>query len=290
MGRSPRIPKALSQGPFTLDDARRAGLKRWHIEGQAWRRLGPRTYASANAAQSPLIELEAASLRLPPRAAFSGLTAAWLHGLDVTPCDPIEITVPKSAGISSRAGMAVRRANLAGDEVVWLRGLRATSVPRTLRDVCACLSLMEGVVVCDMAMHLRLLRPGPLNDYVSRSAGARGIAALRKALPYVEPAAESPMETRLRMIVVLAGLPRPEVQFTVRDRWHRFVGRPDLYYPEQKLGLEYDGATHQGTLAQDNRRQNRLLDAGVRLLRFTAGDIFNDPGSVASLVRGALAA
>jgi very-short-patch-repair endonuclease len=76
---------------------------------------------------------------------------------------------------------------------------------------------------------------------------------------------------------------------TVRDRLLRFVGRLDLYYQAQRLGLEYDGATHRETLAEDNRRQNRLLEAGVRLLRFTAGDIFNAPDLVVSQVRTALA-
>ena len=98
------------------------------------------------------------------------------------------------------------------------------------------------------------------------------------------------METRLRMLLSAAGLPRPEVQVDVRDRFHRFLGRPDLYYREQRLGLEYDGATHRETLAQDNRRQNRLLDNGVRLLRFTAGDIYNSPDLVVGLVQRALGA
>jgi len=60
------------------------------------------------------------------------------------------------------------------------------------------------------------------------------------------------------------------------------------YYRDQRLGLEYDGGTHRDALAEDNRRQNRLLDAGVRLLRFTAGDIFQTPDLVVSLVTTAL--
>ena len=38
-------------------------------------------------------QLEAAWLRLSLKAVYSGLTAAWLHGLEVDPCDPIEVTV-----------------------------------------------------------------------------------------------------------------------------------------------------------------------------------------------------
>jgi len=113
---------------------------------------------------------------------------------------------------------------------------------------------------------------------------------LRRALEHVEPASESAMETRLRMLLVLAGLPRPAAQVTIRDGLHRFVGRPDLFYRDQRLGLEYDGGIHREQLVEDNRRQNRLLDAGVRLLRFTAGDIFDTPDLVINAVRNALAA
>lgn len=96
------------------------------------------------------------------------------------------------------------------------------------------------------------------------------------------------METRLRMLLVLGGLPRPEVQVTIRDSWHRAVGRLDLFYKDRRLGLEYDGGQHREMLAEDNRRQNRLLEAGVRLLRFTAGDVFNTPDVVLAQVRSAL--
>lgn len=90
------------------------------------------------------------------------------------------------------------------------------------------------------------------------------------------------------MVLVLARLPRPTAQFEIRDRWLRFVARLDLYYPEQKLGIEYDGATHRDTLAEDNRRQNRILEAGVRLLRFTAADIYESPEVVVGQVKAAL--
>jgi hypothetical protein len=91
------------------------------------------------------------------------------------------------------------------------------------------------------------------------------------------------------MLLVQNGLPRPEVQVTIRDDGGSFLGRPDLYYREQRLGLEYDGETHRASLVEDNRRQNRLLLAEVRLLRFTASDVLRRPNSVIAQVRNALA-
>jgi len=66
-----------------------------------------------------------------------------------------------------------------------------------------------------------------------------------------------------------------------------FLARPDLYYPSHRLGIEYDGAVHRDSLAADNRRQNRLVEAGYRLLRFT-GDILDTPNATADAVRRTL--
>ena len=54
------------------------------------------------------------------------------------------------------------------------------------------------------------------------------------------------------------------------------------------LALEYDGGHHRENLTGDNRRQNRLVDAGYRLLRFTAADVLSAPESIVTLVRRAL--
>ena len=288
MGSQARIPAVLTRGPFTLAEARRAGLTRWQLEGASWRRLGPRTYLWARLTITPRTRLAAIAHRLPPESAFSGLTAAWLHGLDVEPCDPVEATVPKRAGVSGRSGVVIRRSVLARGEVVTLHGLRATSIARTLKDLCRLLSLTEAVVIADSALHMGLINAKSLSAALRTYGGLPGAAMLRRVADHVEPAAESPMETRLRMLLVLAGLPRPEAQVSIHDRGGRFLGRPDLYYRDRKLGLEYDGGTHRDSLAEDNRRQNRLVDAGVTLLRFTAADIYNNPESVAALVRARL--
>ena len=96
------------------------------------------------------------------------------------------------------------------------------------------------------------------------------------------------METRLRWSLLQSGLRRPLVQAELRDADGRFVGRADLYYPAARLVIEYDGANHRERLVEDNRRQNALLGAGFRLLRFTAADIHQRSDSVISQVRLAI--
>jgi len=285
VGRVPVVPPELTSKPFTLEEARRAGLERWNLEGASWRRLGPEVYAWSGLGDSPAVNLAAAALRLPAGAVFSGLTAAWLHDLDAQPCQPIDVTVPANGGVSGRAGICLHRGSLSKREVTMRHGLPATTIERTLADLCVSLALTEVVVLADSALHRKLTSIKRLSAIADHFAGRPGATAMRQVIAHSEPAAESPMETRLRMLLVLAGLPRPVAQKSIHDRWGRFLGRPDLYYPDRKLGLEYDGGTHRANLVDDNRRQNRLLAEGIRLLRFTAGDIYTRPDALLDQVR-----
>jgi very-short-patch-repair endonuclease len=183
----------------------------------------------------------------------------------------------------------VRRSTLAKGDRVNAGGMPATSVLRTVGELCCRLSLIEAVVVADSALHSGAIRLQDMTRWAVANAGQRGIRNLRRVLEHAEPKAESPMESRLRMALVLAGLPRPKAQVPIHDRWGRVIGRPDLYYEEQRLGIEYDGATHRDSIADDNRRQNRLLNVGVRLLRFAGADVLGNQESMVNQVRTALA-
>ena len=191
---------------------------------------------------------------------------------------------------SHLAGARLTRSNMSAAELSIVRDLPVTSTTRTVADVARRLSLVEAIAVFDMAMHRRLVSSSHLRGWIATHSGYRGIGTLRRALDFAEPATESPMETRLRLLLVLSGLPRPHVQTQLLDEFGLFIGRPDLYYPGKRLEMEYDGATHRDSLAADNRRQNRLIEAGYRILRFTAADVLLSPASVVGLVRRALAA
>ena len=94
------------------------------------------------------------------------------------------------------------------------------------------------------------------------------------------------METRLRLQLIFARLPRPEVQVNLEDESGRFIARADLYYPDARLVIEFDGQNHRERLIQDARRQNALVNAGYHVLRFTVADV-QMTGAVASQVRRA---
>jgi Protein of unknown function (DUF559) len=234
--------------------------------------------------------LAAAMRRLPGLAVFSGRTAAWLHGLESQFPHPIEATIAPGILISRRAGIRIHRCRLDIEEIVVRRGHATTSPVRTVADLATWLDLIDAVAALDAALHRQLVSLADVRCWIDSHRGWKGVDRLRRATELAEPKTESAMETRLRLLLVQAGLPRPHAQVSLYDEHGSFLGRPDLYYPDQRLGLEYDGASHRDSLAADDRRQNRLIEAGITLLRFTAADVMRTPAAVVGTVRRTLAA
>ena len=249
------------------------GVSRDHLDGRAWRRLGHGIYAWAGLPMTPLLTVQAVRLRLPEGAAFAGMTACWLHRLDVPAPDPIEVLVPRPHGLRAR-GIWISRAHLEPHEIVVRQGLPVTTLARALSDLGRRLPLVESIVLADMALHAGVVTLGQLEGRIAGMA---------------EPKAESVMESKLRMVLVLAGLPRPEAQVSLHDTLGHFLGRVDLFYPDARLALEYDGGTHRERMVDDNRRQNGLINAGIEVLRFTAPDVLGSPDVVVAQVRAARA-
>lgn len=181
--------------------------------------------------------------------------------------------------------MQLRRTTLPRSDVVERRRLPVTSPLTTTFDLARHLPLDEAVVAVDMALHGALVGLRELRAYAAANRGAWGAVQARHVLTLAEPRSESPMETRLRLLLVLAGLPRPQAQAELCDERGAFLARADLYYPTYRLAIEYDGGTHRDSLVTDNRCQSRLVAAGYRLLRFTAADLHNQPDAVVAAVR-----
>jgi hypothetical protein len=236
----PRIPAQLKFGPFTLEDAKAAGVSPSSLRGKSWARLGRGLYCWCETSPDPWKHLHALQ-RLIRRSVFAGHTAAWMHGLHyVDPSDPVEVIVPLRSGMRSSRGLNVRRSDLAAIDVVELRHVRATGIHRTLCDLCPRLTGVEALALLDSSLRLRL---------TDRSTLARSSSPTVRALaPLAEPA-ESPMETRLRWLLLQAGLPRPQVQ---------------LRFP-------------------------RVTSAGYLVLRFTASDIYNRSETIVAQVSAGVA-
>jgi len=292
--RRPSIPPSLRFVPFRGRVAVASGLvSRRQLAGPAWRRLLPDVYAHVDAPLDRLAWCQAAALLLPPGGAISGRSAALLFGADVLPLDaPVEVTVPRPAAMRQHARLVVRRAVLPPYEVTRRNGLPATTPVRTAFDLARQPDLVEAVVGVDALLYRRVVKLEQLATYSAGRRGWRNVRQVPRVLSLAATEVESPMETRTRLVIVLAGLPAPVVQFDVLDRAGRFVARVDLAYPHIRLAIEYDGDHHRerATFRRDVARLNALRLAGWTVLRFTADDILRHPSRVVAQVRAALMA
>lgn len=98
------------------------------------------------------------------------------------------------------------------------------------------------------------------------------------------------METRLRLLLVLAGLPRPVAQHPVQDPLTRTAVWLDLAYPDRRIGIEYEGGHHARpeTVLRDAGRYTGLVDKGWRIHRYTKYEIRDEPDRVVAQIRRAL--
>lgn len=283
VGRTPRIPLGLKNRPFSLSEARAAGLSLSMLRGKSWQRVGARLYRWVGLGDDTWALIDAVRRTLPASAIFVGRTAAWMHRLDVQPANPVQVAV---AELESRAGLEVRHSDVSG-ETMEIRGFRATNLNRTLLDLCAWLPAVEALVILDMAFLGGLTEPQALRRYADSVACRAGAARLR-SLAMIAAPAQSPMETRLRWLLIKGGLPMPEVQTDLYADDCEFVGCADLYYPAARLVIEFDGGNHRERMVSDDRRQNKILNAGYRILRFTTADVRGRPSTILAQVKAAL--
>jgi hypothetical protein len=224
---------------------------------------------------------------LPAGSVIAGRSAAHLHGVPAGPDEPVEAIVPRRP----RATVRLRpRTGAVPDTEIWtVDGLPVTSPARTCFDLVRWRGLVDGVVMADRLLGAGALFEGELVRLAVTHRGERGGARFARAVGLVDGRAESPPESELRVRLVLAGLPAPDVQHVVRERG-RFVARVDLAWPAQRVAVEYDGAWHgaPGQLHSDRRRLNRLVSAGWIVLHVTSVRLRTDLDGVADEVRSAL--
>ena len=115
-------------------------------------------------------------------------------------------------------------------------------------------------------------------------------ARLRRAAALADPLSGSALETLARLLFHAHGL-RPTLQAVIRDR-HGFIARVDFLFEAASLVVETDGYDHHSdrvSFRADRHRQNALLRAGYRVVRFSWDDVTNRPDYVIGTVRALLA-
>jgi G:T-mismatch repair DNA endonuclease (very short patch repair protein) len=173
-------------------------------------------------------------------------------------------------------------------------GIPVTTATRTIVDLSRVATVEEMELALDNARHRGLTDATRVRqelDRLQRRNGTKRIeAVLELKIADIAPP-ESPLESRTAIVLREGGLPTPTAQFEVHDS-EGFVGRVDFAWPDRRLVLEVDGFAIHGNRAaweRDQRRQNRLVAAGWRVLRISH-ERLADPEVVVAELRRSLGA
>lgn len=285
---SSRTGDALPTGPFTRADLRACGLpgdraatglvrtisRDVHLRADAspatWRSLG------YECPPSPLPPEETAALVAASRGVASHLTALLLHGVPLPPWlvenGTVHVTRPHAKGVSRRFGVTTHGRGLTAADVTELHGVRVTGMERTWADLASLLApgLTEPVVAAGDALVTPPWTPdgrlpartttAALRSALERAGRFKGVRTARAALDLVRVGADSPQETALRLALLHAGLPEPELQLVLDPRRPRSPDA-DLGWRELRLVIHYDGAHH---LNPEQRAVDAWRDDGWR--------------------------
>ncbi|MEH0932484.1 endonuclease domain-containing protein [Micromonospora sp. CPCC 205558] len=294
MPRAPRRPPQLRGRVFRGSKAVSRGLlTRNDLRSSAWRPLFRDVYADAQLTVTHAIRCAAVRRWLvPPGAAIAGRAAAGLYGCPSTSVnEPVDVLVPAGSRIGPTTGIRVHHGHIDPGDTLDRAGITVTSPARTCWDVARWLDIVEAVVIIDAMLARRLTTVSALREYALNRAGRRGWRSLLRAVDLADAGAESPQESRTRVRLVLAGLPRPETQWVVAELG-RFVARLDLAWPQFKVAVEYDGLWHDDPeqFHRDRQRLNRLLGGDWIVLHLTAKRLREDFDGFLAEVRAALRA
>ncbi|SES12830.1 hypothetical protein SAMN05216199_2106 [Pedococcus cremeus] len=261
--------------PLTYREALAAGVTPGQLRGPGYRRLFTNVYCDARADVDLALRVRAALKIAPDGAVASRHTAAELIGGVVPSSADVHLTLP--TGRLRVDGIDARRGALTS-EARW-RGIPVTSAEDTFTGLGCDLGLVDLVVLGDSLVKAGRTTPERLRARTVK-LGGKGGATLRRAATLVRVGVDSPMESRLRLLLVLAGLPEPvvnHVEYREDGSWER---RFDLAYPHHRLAIEYDGRQHAETQAQWERdvdRREGLDTDSWRLVVVLAKGIYREP-------------
>lgn len=289
MTEAPDLPDLDVRRPFTRADAIAAGIEPRLLRGKRFRRIFKGVYISDDVPPSPLHRAEAAVILHPPGAFASHLSAARVYDVPVPHLADEHVSVFDEKDRRRRPGI---RCHVAppGARVGRHKGIPVAMPIPMFIQLAPMLSLVDLVVVGDALVRRKAFSPEQL-VVACRASDDRHAATARRAAGLVRAGVDSPMETRLRLLLVLAGLPEPQVDVQVRDENGRLVRRFDLCYPALRLIVEYDGRQHAEDPDQydsDLYRREFLDERRWRIVVVTAKGIYQRPEETLARVRRAL--
>ena len=236
----------------------------------------------------------AAQFPLRPETVLSHATAAQLLGLplprlvDIT--IPAHVTAPRTTPRPRRRDLITHHALLPPSHVMQLGLFRITTPARTFVDMASMLAFPDQVALGDVVLARYSECPEDLMTLATWRGRYPGRSRAIKAIDWLDPKAESPRESHLRVLLRECGLPRPEVNGRITDEWGGFLAVGDLVFRRERVVAEYDGAVH-ATMeqrAKDAARRALLREHGWIVVE-VVGEDMHYPHRVHARIRTALA-
>lgn len=250
------------------DGALTRGRLRWN-----YRAVYPGVYLPKDLEPSVPMNAKAAWLWTGRRGVIAGRAAAALHGAKwIDARTPIDIIAEHTR---AQPGIIVREERIRDDEITEVCGVPVTTPVRTALDLGRHLPRDAAVTNLDALGRATGVTPDQALYLAGRYRGARGIRRACRSLALMDSGAHSPRETRLRLMLIDAGLPKPQTQLRISDGFtSAFL---DMGYEGPKVGLDYEGAHHSAL------RQQYVHDIGRA--EFIAGQGWIDIKVVAEHTR-----
>lgn len=199
-------------------------------------------------------------------------TAAALYGFDTEGTSIVHILDP---GVRMRPSKTLMVHQRVGAPLRRVEGRLATAPAWTAIEVARTLRRSRVLATLDAALHVGACTTGELHAAIREQKGRRGIVKVRELIGYADRRAESPMESEARLVFIDGGLPMPEPQYRITDRYGR-VWRVDFAWPDAMVAAEYDSVQwHVGrdALLHDRLKTARLQECGWTTIPITVDDV-----------------
>ncbi len=259
--------------PFIGSEAIAVGAVKKHQLRSGFRALLPNVYVGPDLALTTAHRARAAWLWSHRQGVIAGRTAAALHGAKwIDESAPVELVWR-----NARAPSGVRTSAMAlrATQVCNVAGLPVTTPERTAFDLGRRHPLRRAVTDLDALCRATGVTPEDILAVAAQHPGVRGLRLLERAVSLVDPGAQSPRETWLRLLLVDEGLPAPRTQIPVCADDGYVFAYLDMGWPEVMVAVEYDGDQHRTDRWQyvkDIRRIAELERLGWIVIRVVAED------------------
>lgn len=204
-------------------------------------------------------------------------TAARAYGFDTEDVVDLHVLNPDYGQLRCADGLFVHRRD--GAPIVAVDGRPSTAPAWTAVEVARSLRRPRALATLDAALRTGTCDRRELWLAATAQAGRRGIVAVRDLIPLAAAAAESPMESEARLMMIDGGLPMPELQYVVIDRSGR-SWRLDFAWPGARVAVEYDGFDYHSdreALTRDRQKRAGLREMNWNVISIVSDDVRRRP-------------